>query len=146
MKVSQDIRSQMDTTTKHHKAATEGRPSFDGMIQSQTHKLKQQELQQLMKNITIQGNKLARFRSFQDLVKFKRMVKGFLQETVNNGLDLQKSHSFSMSGNNRKLTVVKEIDEKLIELTDDIMNQEKKTVDLLGLIGEIKGLLVNLYM
>lgn len=145
MKINQEIPSQMDTTTKNQKATTDGRPSFDGMVQSQTHKLKQQEVQQLMKNITLQGDKLARFRSFRDLVKFKRMVKGFLQETVYNGLDLQKSHSFSMDGNNSKLAIVKEVDEKLIELTEDIMNQEKKTVDLLGLIGEIKGLLVNLY-
>lgn len=145
MKVNQEIRSQVESTTKSQKATADGRQSFDGMVQSQTHKLKQQEIQQLMKNITIQGDKLARFRSFRDLVKFKRMVKGFLEETVHNGLDLQKSHSFSMTGNNRNLAIVKEVDEKLIELTEDIMNQEKKTVDLLGLIGEIKGLLVNIY-
>ncbi|WP_164670601.1 YaaR family protein [Virgibacillus doumboii] len=145
MKINQEMQSQLEKASYNQRAQTEGRPSFDGMVQSQTQKLKQQEIQQLMKNITIQGDKLARFRSFKDLVKFKRMVKGFLQETVYNGLDLQKSHSFSMDGNNRKLAIVKQVDEKLIELTEEIMNQEKKTVDLLGIIGEIKGMLVNLY-
>ena len=34
---------------------------------------------------------------------------------------------------------------KLIELTEEVVNQEKDAIDLLGRIGEIKGLLINLY-
>ncbi|MFD2045595.1 YaaR family protein [Ornithinibacillus salinisoli] len=143
MKISQEMRSQV--TNKNIQSNTEGKQSFQTIVQSQTQKLQQSGLQKLMQDITLQGNKLARYRSFKDLVKFKRLVKGFLKETVSSGLDLQKSHSFSFTGNSRNLTIVKEIDEKLIELTEEIMNQEKKTVDLLGLIGEIKGLLINLY-
>ncbi|MGY0694504.1 YaaR family protein [Virgibacillus sp. FSP13] len=146
MKISQEMRAQMDAATKNTRQNVDGKKSFDGIVQSQTQKLKQQEIQQLMKDITTQGDKLARFRSFRDLVKFKRMVKGFLRETVSSGLDLQKSHSFNLDGQNRKLAIIKTVDEKLIELTEEVMGQEKKTVDLLGLIGEIKGLLVNLYM
>lgn len=119
--------------------------AFQKQLQSQTKHLKQQELQHLMKNITMQGDKIARFRSFRDLAKFKRMVKVFLQETVYDGLELQKSHTFNRQGQNRKLAVVKEVDAKLLELTEEMMNQEKKTVDILGLIGEIKGLLINIY-
>ncbi|MFD1039904.1 YaaR family protein [Virgibacillus byunsanensis] len=145
MKINQEMRSQVEATTNNQRSTVGGNPSFNAMVQSQTAQLKQEELKKLMKDITLQGDKLARFRSFRDLVKFKRMVKGFLQETVYNGLDLQKTHSFSIDGQNRKLAIVKEVDEKLLELTEEIMNQEKKTVDILGLIGEIKGLLVNLY-
>lgn len=144
MKISQEMRSQMET--RHNRSRTDGKHGFDKMVQSQTHQMKQQAIEQLMKDITQQGDKLARFRSFQDLVKFKRMVKGFLQETVSNGLDLKKSHQFNFDGQNRELAIIKEVDEQLIMLTEEIMNQEKKTVDLLGIIGEIKGLLVNLYM
>lgn len=145
MKISQDLRSQMDATNKQTRSNLEGKQSFDGLVQTQSHKLKTQELQVLMKSITVQGEKLAKFRSFRDLVKFKRMVKGFLQETVYNGLSLKQSHSFGLESRSQKLSIVTEIDEKLIELTEELMNQEKKTVDLLGLIGEIKGLLINLY-
>ncbi|HLS08966.1 YaaR family protein [Lentibacillus sp.] len=145
MKVNPELQSKMDTARKAQLSPAESRQSFNGMVQSQTHELKQQEIQQLMKNITVQGDRLARFRSFRDLAKFKRMVKRFLQETVYDGLALQTSHHFSMEGRNQKLAIVKEVDERLVELTEEIMNQERKTVDLLGLIGEIKGLLVNLY-
>lgn len=145
MKISQEMRAQIDAATKNSNSHVDGDRSFDGIMQSQTQQLKQQELQQLMKDITGQGDELARSRSFRDLATFKRMVKGFLQETVNNGFHLQKSHSFSGEGQNRQLVVVKEVNDKLINLTEEMMIQEKKTVDLLGIIGEIKGLLINIY-
>ncbi|WP_163969233.1 YaaR family protein [Oceanobacillus halotolerans] len=144
MKINKEMLSNMEKTTKPNQN-TATKQSFDHIIQSQTKKMQQQELQQLMKHITAQGDKLARSRTMQDLVKFKRMVKGFLKETVSNGLDLHQSHSFGMTGQNRKLTIVKEVDNKLIELTEEVMNQERKTVNLLGLIDEVRGLLVNLY-
>ena len=58
---------------------------------------------------------------------------------------MSKSSSFGFDGTHSTLALVKEVDQKLVELTEQVMDHEKKTVDLLGLIGEIKGLLVNIY-
>ncbi|RYG72712.1 DUF327 family protein [Lentibacillus lipolyticus] len=145
MKVSTDVQSQVETAAFKKTGSAEGNTSFQKIVQSQTQGLKKQELDRLMKDITLQGDKLARSRSFQDIVKFKRLVKSFLEKTVYHGFDLQKSRDFSMNGNSRQLAIVKQVDDKLIEITEEVMNQENKTVDLLGLIGEVKGLLVNLY-
>ncbi len=143
MKIGQDIRTQMDTQKVRQNS--DQRQSFDRIVQSQTQQLKQSGLEKLMKNITLQGDKLGRYRTFRELAKFKRMIKSFLQETVSHGLDLQKSASFSFDGHHNTLALVKEVDAKLIELTEQLMDEERKHVDLLGLIGEIKGLLVNIY-
>ncbi|WP_461182810.1 YaaR family protein [Virgibacillus kimchii] len=144
MKIGHELRTQSDTAYSRPSAGNTN--EFHKTFQSRMHQVKEQEFQQLMKDITQQGNKLARFRSFRDLAKFKRMVKRFLQKAVKEGMDLEQSHSFGVNGQSRHLTVVKQIDEKLMELTEEVMNQEKKTVDILGLIGEIKGLLINIYM
>lgn len=117
---------------------------FSKKLESQQIQLKKQEIEQLMKNITLQGNKLARSRTFRDLAKFKKLIKRFLQEAVSEGFQLQSDFHFGFNGN-QKLKLVKEIDAKLIELTEDVLNQERKTVNILDLIGEIKGLLINLY-
>lgn len=142
MKISQDLQSQ---TIKQIRSNPGTQQAFDKIVKSTTQQLKQQEIRQLMNEITIQGDKLSRFRSFRDLAKFKRLVKDFLAETVYNGLDLNKSQSFSPDGHSQQLAIVKEVDEKLIELTDGVINQERNAVDLLGIIGEIKGLLLNIY-
>lgn len=143
MKIGQEIRSQVDT--KHLRQTPDGKANFDQLVNVKVHRVKREELQKMLTDISNQGKKLARFRSFQDLAKFKRMIKDFLHETVYSGLELQESHNFNPDGYSQKLAVVKEVDEKLVELTEDIMDQEKKTIDLLSVIGEIKGLLVNLY-
>lgn len=142
MKVSEKLRAQPVQQVRQDHQVND---RFKHLVQSQADQLKKQELQQLIKEITTQGDKLARFRSFRDLVRFKHLIKGFLEKTVYNGLELQSSHSISFNGESKQLAVVKEIDEKLMKLTDQVMNREKKSVDMLGLIGEIKGLLVNLY-
>src|SRR5690625_1524566 len=142
MKIGQDVSSKIDQ--KLLKKTNEGKQNFEQIVRAQSHHLKQEELEKLKQDITKQGEKIARFRSFRDLAKFKRMIKQFLEETVHNGLSLRESRSFHPKNYTHTLTTVQEIDEKLIQLTQDIIDQEKKTVDLLETIGEIKGLLFNL--
>lgn len=142
MKITQDIRSQ---TLSQLRPDVETNKTFQNLVQSQSVKVEQQEIREMVMQIEAQGDKLARFRSFPDLVKFKRLIKGFLDKTLSEGFNLKKFHHFDFTGNSQQLAIVEEIDEKLIELTDDVMNQEKKAIDLLGVIGEIKGLMVNLY-
>lgn len=143
MKISQKMQSE---AIKQTQINIKNNQSFDQIVQSKTKQLDQLEIQNLMKEIVIQGEKLAHLRTFRDLAKFKRLVKGFLEKTVYNGLELKKSHHFSFDGRSQKLAIIDEVNAKLLELTEGIMDEEKKTVNLLGMIGEIKGLLINLYM
>ncbi|KGP71522.1 YaaR family protein [Pontibacillus yanchengensis] len=145
MKIGQELRSQLDSNQNNVKTSQNKGKGFESMVQTQSNKLRQGELQRLMDDITKQGEKVARYRSFKDLARYKRLVKSFVEESVQYGMDLKQSHSWNMEGQNRKLTIVESVDEKLVELTDAVMQQEKKSIDVLGIIGEIKGLLVNLY-
>ncbi|QTN01237.1 DUF327 family protein [Sediminibacillus dalangtanensis] len=145
MKISQEMRSKVEASPKNIPQVDRGNKRFGTLVESQSQKLKEMELQKLMSDLTAQGERLARARSFRDLAKYKRMVKNFVKEAVQYGMELKHSHSWNMDGNNRKLTTVENIDEKLVELTEGVLEQEKKPIDILGLIGEIKGLLVNLY-
>lgn len=145
MKIRQDLRAQLETSTKTPNQQSVGGKKFEELVSTQTKQLQQDELNRLMKDLSAQGERLARFRSFQDLAKYKRMVKDFVQEAVQYGMNVKQSHSFSFDGRGRKLTTIEEVDEKLMELTEAVMAQEKKPIDLLGIIGEIKGLLINLY-
>lgn len=145
MKINQEIRTQMEAAKRHSSLQTNGKPGFDAMVQSQSRQLQEAQLSRLMSSITAQGERVARARSFRDLAKYKRLIKDFMKESVQYGMNLKHSHSWNTHGQTRKLTIVESVDEKLSELTEAVMDQEKRTVDLLGLIGEIKGLLINLY-
>ncbi|WP_017185069.1 YaaR family protein [Alkalibacillus haloalkaliphilus] len=145
MKVSQDVRTQMETSKQNNLKQTNAKSSFQSVVGQETQKLKETELNRLLADLTKQGEKVAKFRSFQDLGKYKKMVRQFIQETVNSGLDLEQSRKWDLEGGSQTLSLVKQIDDKLIELTDDVLDQEKDSIDVLDVIGEIKGMLLNLY-
>lgn len=138
-------RSRSNIETKRVRSRQKGQRTFEQMVQSQTVKLTEQELDRMIEDISVQGERLSRSRTVRDLVAFKRLVKIFLEKTVYKGYQLDISQNFSLQGNSQQLALVKEIDQHIVQLTETIINQESKNVDLLGLIGEIKGLLVNLY-
>ncbi len=139
------MRTQLDALNKQNSNTRASAPHFDSMVRAQATKLQQNELQKLMAELTAQGEKVIRFRSFRDLAAYKRLVRRFVKEAVEFGMRLKKSHSFNLGGDSRPLTIVEEIDNKLNELADTVLDQEKNAVEVLELIGEIKGLLVNLY-
>ncbi|RWZ50144.1 DUF327 family protein [Halobacillus fulvus] len=145
MKISQEVRTQMEAAQKPSSQPVKGKPSFDALVQSQSRQMQEVQLQRLLSGITAQGERVARFRSFRDLAKYKRLIKDFVQESVQYGMGLKHSRSFHGHGQTRKLTTVETVDEKLAELTEAMMDQEQGSIDLLGIIGEIKGLLINLY-
>lgn len=147
MKITQDLRSQVDPTKNKSRLMTEQKQStFHKLVQSQAQHLKEKELSKLMEDIHLQGDRLVRHRSFRDLAIFKRLVREFLEEAVSEGLELKKTHQFSAFGESRQLTIVKEVESKLLLLTEDVLQEGQSGVDLLEMIGEIKGLLVNLYI
>ncbi|UOR10708.1 YaaR family protein [Halobacillus amylolyticus] len=145
MKISQDMRTQLEAGKKQPPQQMRGKMDFSNIVQAQSQQLQENQLNQLMKSIAAQGDRVARFRSFRDLAKYKRLIKGFVEESVQYGMNVKHSQSFNMEGHSRKLTIVESVDQKLAELTEAVMDQEKKSIDLLGIIGEIKGLLINLY-
>ncbi|MGK9430765.1 DUF327 domain-containing protein [Bacillus atrophaeus] len=145
MKINQDIRTIVEKKQLPSVKSTEISASFKTSMDSQSSKLKFDQLTRLLSDIEAFGKRLTKSRNFKDLARFKGLVKRFVKEAVDNGLSHETARSFDLYGNSRKLGIVKEIDEKLIQLTEEMMNQEQPAIDLLERIGEIKGLLINLY-
>lgn len=144
MKISRDLSSKVERKPIQKKQRS-GK-SFEAIVQAKSHHLKEEQLEQLLKDITEQGKKVVRYRSFRDLARFKRMIKQFIEEAVYEGMSVKEIHNFNMTHLSHRLLTVEKIDKQLVQLTEDMLDQEKKAVDLLAIIGEIEGLLINLYM
>ncbi|OCA89018.1 YaaR family protein [Pseudobacillus wudalianchiensis] len=99
----------------------------------------------MTKEIEEQGKKLSKSQTVEDLKKYKKLVKKFMEEAVNNGLQLEEQRGFNRRGRTKVYKIVKEVDSKLIDLTNAVLDKEKKGLEVLGLVGEIQGLLINIY-
>ncbi|WP_409303607.1 YaaR family protein [Peribacillus sp. SCS-155] len=145
MKINQELHVKMDKLRQDSRQISTGNGKFQQLVQKQDQKMQLETLNRLLSDIQGAGQRLSKSRNFRDLAKFKTLVKRFVRESVDFGMDLKQSHSWTQFGQSRPLKIVETIDEKLLELTDEVMKSEKGSIDILGKIGEIKGLLINLY-
>ena len=146
MKVNSDYRSGLDKMRNDPLHSSQGGARFGQMVVKQEQRLQGEQVTKLLGDISSVGDRIARSRNFRDMAKFKMLVRRFLKEAVESGMGLKQSHTWNRFGEGRRLKIVETIDERLIELAEDLLNEAKTSVDLLAKIGEIKGLLINLYM
>jgi len=103
-------------------------------------------LEEALELIEEKGKGLSDKRTVEALLDYKKMVQSFIKEAVEFGLKVEEKRGFSRGGRGRSLRTVSNIDARLIELTEAILSQEKKHINILDKVGEIQGLLVNLYL
>lgn len=145
MKVNNEYRAGLDKLRNDSLKSPQGGERFGQMVQKQESRLHGEQITRLLGDISSAGDRLARSRNLRDMAKFKMLVKRFLKESVETGLGLKQSHTWNQYGEGRRLKIVETIDQKLIELAEQLLQDEESSMDLLAKIGEIKGLLVNLY-
>ena len=146
MKINQDLRMNPALGRQDIKTNRDPNTRFGDLVVKQGSKMQSEQLTRLLGDISTAGERVAKSRNLRELARFKRLVKRFLEETVQHGIETKNAHTWNRFGEGRRLKIVETIDEHLVQLADDLLNEEKETIDLLDKIGEIKGLLVNLYI
>ena len=119
--------------------------SFTEVMGTKRENLVFEKMTKMMHGIEDQGKVLAESRTVEDLKKYKKLVKEFMDAAVRNGLKLEEQRGFNRRGRTKVYKIVKEVDKKLIDLTNAVLEKEKKGINILNLVGEIKGLLINIY-
>jgi uncharacterized protein len=144
MEVQKVTRANVSNVSRKEETTMES-VSFTEVMAKKRNDIVWERLQQQVQQIEEQGKKLAESRTVEDLKKYKRLVKQFLDDAVQNGLQLEEQRGFSRGGRARIYKIVKEVDRKLIELTNEVLQKEQKRLDILRLVGEIQGLIINIY-
>jgi uncharacterized protein len=133
------------TKTGMKEAVAKDSISFSEVVGQRRTDVTLERLSRKMREIEDQGKKLVDTRSVENLKKYKKLVKDFMEDAVKNGLELKEHRGFSQRGSSKIYKLVKEVDSKLIDLTNTVLDKEKTGIDLLGLVGEIQGMLINIY-
>jgi uncharacterized protein len=144
MKINQDWQMSLNNRDKQAVKTKEG-SNFGQVFSKNQQKLHIEQLNKLISEIEVAGQRLNKSRTFKDLVSYKNMVKNFVHEAVEFGLEIKQSFNWGTNGDSRTLKIIEKIDKDLLEVTKKLIDTEKNAIDILGKIGEIKGLLVDLY-
>lgn len=123
-----------------------GKTGFADFLQQQEGPMQQEHITRLLQEIGTQGERLARSRTIRDLRLYKSLVKRFMEEAVKFGVGVDEKRGAGPRSRQRMYKMIRELDRELLELTNIVLQQESSTIDILDRIGEIKGMLINLYM
>ncbi|MNO43928.1 hypothetical protein D3C76_341610 [compost metagenome] len=125
-----------------------GRPvqqkTFTDIFQQQGEQKTMDELNQKIKDIQQQGDRLTKSMTVRELAIYRNMIKKFLEETARRGVILKDTKGWDRRGRGKRYKLLEEIDAALLNLADDLLESEQGRIDLLGRVGEIRGLLINL--
>lgn len=145
MKINELARTKHEGLTSGMKPAGKGGAKFSEVVMRQTEHLHREQIDKLMADIEAAGERLGKSRTFADLAKYKSLVKSLVKEAVDAGLKLKQSHSWNSFSEGKTYQTVEMIDQKLVELTEEVLQNDKQSIAILSKIGEIKGLLIHIY-
>ena len=105
----------------------------------------QAKVDALMEDITAQGNRIAQHMDIRDMKKYRGLVKDFLNEVVYRSHKFSRENFLDRRGRHRVYGIIKLIDKNLDELAAELVADEKDHLSILSRIGEIQGLLLDIF-
>ncbi|WP_219834694.1 YaaR family protein [Paenibacillus sp. R14(2021)] len=104
-----------------------------------------EQLQEKLKDIHNQGERLSRSMTVRELKLYRQMVKQFLEDTVRRGIGMKETRGFDRRGRTKRYKLLEEIDSSLISMGEELLETEEGRLKLLQTIGDIRGILINLF-
>lgn len=143
MKINQLTQSQPIEQT-HQQIQTDG--SFKFTLVSHIEEAQLQErLTAMMEQITMQGEKLSKHRDVKDMKRYRGLIKEFLNEIVGRSHEFSRENFLDRRGRHRVYGIIRLIDQNLDELAQELVKDEQDNLSILAKIGEIRGLLLDIF-
>ena len=105
----------------------------------------QAKVDSLMEDITAQGNRIAQHMDIRDMKKYRGLIREFLNEVVYRSHKFSRENFLDRRGRHRVYGIIRLIDENLDELAGELVEDEKDHISILSKIGEIEGLLLDIF-
>lgn len=136
-KLTQGQRINIGTSEKNN--------NFADLMQNKGKEYSRELLNKLLNDIDEQSKKLISGKNIKNLKTYRGLIKKFMDEAIKSALLLENQHSYDRLGRAKRYKIIKEVDELLLELTNTTLTKESNQINILDKIGEIRGLLINLY-
>lgn len=133
------INTNLNIENKGNKAKSDFSENFSQANRSKT----KEELEQYIKEIKETGQRLIITQNYTDVLKYKKAIKGYLKSVVDYVYSLNKNTSFWDSN---YFTTINTVNEKLDEMTRELVYEQKDNIDIASKIDEINGLILDIYL
>ncbi|MBQ7776111.1 MAG: YaaR family protein [Lachnospiraceae bacterium] len=137
---------QQTAQVEHTAQVTQSDPTFKFTLASHIEEAElQTRLQGLMQAITEEGEKLAKRKDLRDMKHYRSLVKEFMNEIISRSHSFSRENFLDRRGRHRVYGIIRLVDENLDALAQELMKDEKDNLKILSTIGEIRGLLLDIF-
>lgn len=142
---SKILNSQNETTTRSV-GSTLRQVFFGETLKNVETDNKKQICSELLGRIDAQSEELKKAATPEGVKRYRKLVSVFMKEALSQSYDLNEESRWDRSGNRKSFITVKKINQAMEDLMDSMVQQEKKQIDLVAKLDEIRGLLLDLYI
>ena len=104
-----------------------------------------ERLNLMMEEIVMQGDKIVKRMDVKDMRKYRSLIKDFMNEIVNRSHKFSRENFLDRRGRHRVYGIIRLVDQKLDELAQELVKDEHDTISILAKVGEIRGLLLDIF-
>lgn len=115
---------------------------FSEEFNSAAKREKEKQIGKLLDSIKKKGKQIIETRSLSSVHEYKDQIKEYLSMVLEDAFRVEKVRS--MYGGNPS-TLVQVINDELNKLAQTVLVQEKGTIEVVNMIENIEGLLVDIY-
>ena len=137
---------QQTTQVTPQQTVHESDGSFKFMLASNIEEAELAErLNLMMEEIVMQGDKLVKRMDVRDMRRYRTLIKEFMNEIVNRSHKFSRENFLDRRGRHRVYGIIRLVDEKLDELAQELVKDERDKISILAKVGEIRGLLLDIF-
>jgi Uncharacterized protein conserved in bacteria len=120
--------------------------SFVDALKESDIKRRNEACEAILQQIDVLSEELKKGPTPADVKKYRSLIGEFVKEASNQSFDLHEETHWDREGNRKNYVLIKQINQTVEELLDAVMSKEKKQINIVARLMEIRGLLVDLYL
>lgn len=128
----------------HTTEDTDGSFRF-ALLSSLEEKELQAQLSLMMEDIIQQGKRLGKRMDVRDMKQYRKLIQEFMQEITTHSHKFSRENFLDRKGRHRVYGIIKQINQTLDELAEELLREEKDHIAILSKIDEIRGLILDIF-
>ncbi len=143
-KTNQGILGNIDVVVGEKKESDNITESFGTRLQRVESDSHQNKIMKIISQIETQAEVLSKKVDIRELKIYKRLVSEFLDSAVNNSHKFFKENKLDRRGRHRVYAIVKQINQNVEDLTQEVLKEEKDNLLILQKLDDIRGLILDI--
>lgn len=104
-----------------------------------------ERLNLMLQDIVQQGERISKKNDIKDMQRYRILIKDFMNEIVTRSHVFSRENFLDRKGRHRVYGIIRQVDKELDDLAQELVKDEKDNISILAKIGQIQGLLLDIF-